>query len=35
MAPAGLEAVRRRFELWRGTRQGRGRISERLWKSAV
>ena len=32
---AGLEAVRRRFELWRSTRQGRGRIPERLWKSAV
>jgi len=33
--PARLEAVRRRFELWRSTRQGRGRIPERLWKSAV
>ncbi len=33
--PARLEAARRRFELWRSARQGRGRISERLWKSAV
>lgn len=33
--PARFEAVRRRFELWRSTRQGRGRIPERLWKSAV
>ena len=33
--PARLEAGRRRFELWRSTRQGRGRIPERLWKSAV
>lgn len=33
--PARLEATRRRFELWRRTRQGRGRIPERLWKSAV
>ncbi len=33
--PARLEAVRRRFELWRSTRQGRGRIPERLWNSAV
>ena len=34
-SPARLEAGRRRFELWRSTRQGRGRIPERLWKSAV
>jgi hypothetical protein len=33
--PARLEAARRRFEFWRSTRQGRGRIPERLWKSAV
>ena len=33
--PARLEAGRRRFELWRSARQGRGRIPERLWKSAV
>ena len=33
--PARFEAVRRRFELWRRTRQGRARIPERLWTSAV
>lgn len=33
--PARLEAVRRRFELWRRTRQGRSRIPEKLWTSAV
>ena len=33
--PARLEAVRRRFEAWRKKRQGRARIPERLWKSAV
>ncbi len=33
--PARLEEGRRRFELWRRVRQGRGRIPERLWKSAV
>jgi hypothetical protein len=33
--PARLEEGRRRFELWRSARQGRGRIPERLWKSAV
>ncbi|MFH0981456.1 MAG: hypothetical protein V2A79_07950 [Planctomycetota bacterium] len=32
---ARFEAVRRRFELWRGTRQGRGRIPEGLWTSAA
>ena len=30
-----VAVVRRRFELWRGTRRGRGRIPERLWTSAV
>jgi hypothetical protein len=33
--PARLEAGRRRFERWRGTRTGRSRIPERLWTSAV
>jgi hypothetical protein len=33
--PARFEAVRRRFELWRRTRQGRARIPEKLWNSAV
>ncbi len=33
--PARLEAGRRRFEQWRGTRKGRSRIPERLWTSAV
>jgi len=33
--PARFEVVRRRFELWRRTRQGRARIPERLWTSAV
>jgi hypothetical protein len=33
--PARLEAVQRRFEVWRRTRQGRARIPGRLWKSAV
>ncbi len=33
--PARFEAVRRRFELWRRTRQGRARIPEKLWSSAV
>lgn len=33
--PAQVEAVRRRFELWRRTRQGRARIPEQLWTSAV
>ena len=32
---ARFEAVRRRFERWRRTRQGRARIPERLWMSAV
>jgi len=33
--PARFAAVRQRFEQWRATRQGRGRIPERLWMSAV
>lgn len=33
--PARVEAVRRRFERWRRTRQGRARIPERLWSAAV
>ena len=33
--PARFETVRRRFELWRRRRQGRARIPERLWSSAV
>ena len=33
--PARFGVVRRRFELWRRTRQGRARIPERLWTSAV
>ena len=33
--PARFKAVRRRFELWRRTRQGRARIPESLWTSAV
>jgi hypothetical protein len=33
--PARLEAGRRRFEQWRRTRQGRARIPEQLWRSAV
>ena len=33
--PARVAAVRRRFEFWRSTRQGRARIPERLWKSAA
>ena len=33
--PARLGVVRRRFEFWRRTRQGRARIPERLWASAV
>lgn len=33
--PAPVEVVRRRFELWRGTRTGRSRIPEALWASAV
>ena len=32
---ARAEAVRRRFELWRRTRRGRGRIPEKLWTSAA
>ena len=33
--PARFEVVRERFEHWRRTRQGRSRIPEKLWKSAV
>ena len=33
--PAGLESTRRRFDHWRQTRQGRSRIPEALWASAV
>jgi len=33
--PAGLERLRRRFEQWRQTRDGRSRIPEALWASAV
>lgn len=33
--PAGLERVRRRFERWRQTRQGRARIPDSLWASAI
>jgi len=33
--PAELERTRRRFECWRRTREGRSRIPESLWTSAV
>lgn len=33
--PARLEGLRRRFDRWRGTRQGRRRIPEGLWILAV
>jgi len=33
--PARLAAVRRRFERWRRTREGRSRIPDPLWNSAV
>ena len=33
--PARLEALRRRFERWRQTREGRSHIPEVLWTSAV
>lgn len=33
--PAGLTGIHHRFERWRWTRQGRSRIPERLWASAV
>jgi hypothetical protein len=33
--PARLEAGRRRFERWRRTREGRSRIPDALWNSAV
>jgi hypothetical protein len=33
--PRALEQARERFEAWRKTRKGGGRIPERLWKLAV
>ena len=33
--PARLEVGRRRFERWRRTREGRSRIPDPLWNSAV
>jgi len=33
--PAWLERLRRRFEQWRQTRDGRSRVPEALWASAV
>jgi hypothetical protein len=33
--PAWLERLRRRFDRWRQTRDGRSRIPEALWASAV
>jgi len=33
--PAWLERLRRRFDRWRETREGRSRIPEALWASAV
>jgi hypothetical protein len=33
--PPRLQAARRRMELWRKRRQGRVRIPQRLWTSAV
>jgi hypothetical protein len=33
--PARLEGVRRRFEWWRGTRKGHGRIPDSLWDAAA
>lgn len=33
--PVRVATVQRRFEVWRRTRQGRARIPERLWSSAV
>jgi hypothetical protein len=33
--PAALDGTRRRFERWRQAREGRSRIPERLWASAV
>ena len=33
--PARLEAVRRRFEQWRGTRKAHARIPDSLWDAAV
>jgi hypothetical protein len=33
--PARLEGVRRRFERWRGTREGHARIPDSLWDAAA
>ena len=33
--PARLEAVRRRFERWRGTRKAHARIPDSLWDAAA
>ena len=33
--PARLEGVRRRFERWRGTQKGHGRIPDSLWDAAA
>jgi hypothetical protein len=33
--PAGMEAVRRRFEHWRRTHKARSRIPDSLWAAAV
>ena len=33
--PGGMERLRRRFDRWRETRDGRSRIPEALWASAV
>jgi hypothetical protein len=33
--PARLDGVRRRFERWRGTRKGHGRIPDSLWDAAA
>jgi len=35
VVPAEVERLRRRFEGWRQTRGGRGRIPEPLWSAAV
>jgi hypothetical protein len=33
--PEEIESVQRRFEQWRQTRRGRGRIPDRLWVAAA
>jgi hypothetical protein len=33
--PSGLETARQRFDLWRRTRQGHGRIPAALWRLAA